>query len=86
MKRSGLKTEAMKEIPPKEHEVYTNPSFRTKKALKEAVQSGRTVTLYAPGLGTPKTEGVETVEGPNYQPHTWYAQVTMKDGKVVKVT
>jgi hypothetical protein len=67
--------------------MYTSINFKSKKALKEAVAAGQTVTLFAPGLGTPKTEGVEFVEGPHYpQPHKWYAQVTMKDGKVVKVT
>jgi hypothetical protein len=66
--------------------VYTNTNYKTKKALKEAVANGEEVTLYAPGLGTPKTDGVEFVEGPHYPaPHSWYAQVTMKDGKVVKV-
>ena len=45
------------------------------------------VTIYSPGMGTPKTNGTESVEGPHYpQPHTWYAQVTLKDGVVVKVT
>lgn len=66
--------------------MYTQQNFKTKKALKEAVQSGQTVTLFAPGLGTPKRDGAEFVEGPHYPaPHTWYAQVLMKDGKVVKV-
>lgn len=66
--------------------MYTQQNFKTKKALKEAVQSGQTVTLFAPGLGTPKRDGTEFVEGPHYPaPHTWYAQVLMKDGKVVKV-
>lgn len=66
--------------------MYTTVNFKTKKALREAVQSGQTVTLFAPGLGTPKSDGTEYVEGPHYPaPHTWHAQVTMKDGKVVKV-
>lgn len=65
--------------------MYTSPHFKTKKALKDAVAAGKEVTLFAPGLGSPKTDGIEYVEGPNFQPHTWYAQCTMKDGKVVKV-
>lgn len=73
-------------MPPKEHEVYTETNFKTKKALKDAVAQGKEIRLYAPGLGTPKTEGVEFVEGPHYpEPHKWYAQVTMKDGKVISV-
>lgn len=44
------------------------------------------VTIYAPGLGTPKRNGMEFVEGPHYpQPHKWYAQVEMKDGFIIKV-
>jgi len=66
--------------------MYTTQNFKTKKALREAVASGKQVTLFAPGLGVPKYEGIEYVEGPHYpQPHTWYAQVTMQDGYVVKV-
>jgi len=66
--------------------MYTDTNFKTKKALKEAVAAGQKVTLYAPGLGTPVRDGVDCVEGPHYPaPHTWYAEVTMKDGFVVKV-
>jgi hypothetical protein len=44
------------------------------------------VTLYAPGLGSPRDNGIEFVEGPHYPaPHTWYAQVTVVDGIVVSV-
>lgn len=66
--------------------MYTDINFKSKKALKEAVAAGQTVTIYAPGLGTPKTDGEEFLEGPHYPaPHKWYANVLMKDGKVVKV-
>ena len=66
--------------------MYTDKNFKTKKALKEAVAAGQQVTLFAPGMGTPKQNGTETVEGPHYpQPHTWYAQVTVANGVVVKV-
>jgi hypothetical protein len=66
--------------------MYTNIDFKTKKALKEAVAAGKEVTLYSPGIGQPKDNGTEFVEGPHYpKPHTWYAQVEMKDGKVIKV-
>ena len=74
---------------PSEHErenMYTDRNYQTKKALKQAVADGTPVTLYAPGLGTPKANGTEYVEGPHYpQPHRWYAQVTMRDGLVVAV-
>ena len=66
--------------------MYTTENFKTKKALKDAVAAGKRVTLYAPGIGSPKRDGKESVEGPHYPaPHTWYAEVTMKDGAVIKV-
>lgn len=66
--------------------MYTVHNFKTKKALKEAVANGEKVRIYAPGLGTPKTEGIEFLEGPHYPaPHSWYAQVEMRDGFVIKV-
>lgn len=66
--------------------MYTSINFKTKKELKEAVAAGKTVTIYAPGMGEPKINGRDFVEGPHYPaPHRWYAEVEMKDGKVVKV-
>lgn len=67
--------------------MYASTNFKTKKAFKEAVKNGEKITLFAPGLGQPKRDGRETVEGPHSpQPHSWYAQVEMKDGYVVKVS
>ena len=66
---------------------YTDRNFKTKKALKEAVANGEQVTVYQPGgmFPCPKN-GPVTLEGPHYpQPHTWYAQATLKDGIIVKV-
>lgn len=66
--------------------MYTVTNYKTKKALKDDVAAGREVRLYAPGIGEPKANGTEFVEGPHYpEPHRWYAEVTMKDGVVVKV-
>ena len=66
--------------------MYVSPNFKTKKALKEAIASGVTVTLFSPGPFPCKTNGTEFIEGPHYPaPHSWYAQVTVSDGKVVKV-
>jgi len=66
--------------------MYTDTNFKTKKALKEAVAAGKEVRLFAPGLGAPKENGTDFVEGPHYPAaHTWYAEVTMKDGIVVRV-
>lgn len=66
--------------------MYTSTNFKTKKAFKEAVAQGKKITIYAPGLGTPVRNGKDYVEGPHYPaPHTWYAEVTMKDGIVIAV-
>jgi hypothetical protein len=66
--------------------MYASKNFKSKKALKEAVASGEKVTLFAPGLGAPCDNGIEYLSGPHYPaPHTWYAEVTVKDGVVVKV-
>ncbi len=66
--------------------MYVSPNYKSKKALKEGIANGDDVTVYAPFLGEPKQNGVETVEGPHYpKPHTWYARVQVVDGRVVKV-
>ena len=66
--------------------MYTDVNFKTKKALKDAVAAGQQIGVFAPGLCTPKTNGTEYVEGPHFpKPHSWYAQVEMKDGIIVKV-
>lgn len=66
--------------------MYCERNFRTKKELKEAVARGEKIGIFAPGLGEPKENGIETLEGPHYpQSHTWYAQVEMKDGIIQKV-
>ena len=66
--------------------MYTSINFKTKKAFKEAVARGEKITIYAPGIGLPKLNGTEFVEGPHYpEPHRWYAEVQMKNGYVVSV-
>ena len=71
--------------------MYATENFKSKKALKEAVAAhkagtGEPVTIFAPGLGTPKVNGTEFLEGPHYpRPHSCYAQVTMQDGHVIAV-
>ena len=67
--------------------MYTVKNYKNKKALKDDVAAGVEVRLYAPGLGEPKTDGIEFVEGPHYpEPHKWYAKCVMQGGKVIKVT
>lgn len=66
--------------------MYTTTNYPSKKKFKEAVKNGERVTLFSPGFGTPARDGKEFVEGPHYpKPHSWYAEVTMQDGVVVKV-
>ncbi len=66
--------------------MYVRPNFKTKKALKEAVKNGDSVEVYSPGPFPCKQNGRESIEGPHYpEPHKWYAQVEVKDGKVVRV-
>jgi len=67
--------------------MYVDPNFKTKKALKKAVAEGEEVRVFNPGpFGAPTDNGIETVEGPHYpKPHSWYARVILKDGKIVKV-
>jgi hypothetical protein len=66
--------------------MYVSPNFKTKKALKEAVASGKQVSIYSPGPFPAKTDGVEFVEGPHFpEPHKWYAKVEVKQGMVTRV-
>jgi len=68
--------------------MYVSPNFKTKKALKESVANGERITIFQPGpFGSNELmDGVVAVEGPHYpEPHKWYAQVTLKNGAVVKV-
>lgn len=67
--------------------MYTTKNFKSKKALKDAVAAGEKIGLYNPSpFGSPPVNGYSTVEGP-WAPkaHTWYAEVTLKDGYIVSV-
>lgn len=66
--------------------MYCDTNFRTKKALKDAVASGRQVGVYSPGPLGGKSNGDVTVEGPHYpEPHRWYARVRIVNGMITKV-
>ena len=69
--------------------MYTRKNFTSKTALKRAVAAGEKITVYQPGPfgGNEPSNGVVTLEGPHYpEPHRWYAQATLEDGIIVKVT
>lgn len=78
---------------------YVDPNFKTKKALKEAIEkwqlhldlgdperAGRMeVMVYDPGIqGLNPNGGLAFIEGPHYpKPHRWYAQVEYNSSMVV---
>jgi len=66
--------------------MYTAPNFKTKKALKTALANGDLVDVFQPGLGEVPLNGHVSLEGPHYpEPHKWYAQGLMKNGKLVSI-
>lgn len=79
---------------------YTVSNFKTKKALKEAIDrynkykdvekmvSDFPIRCYNTGLGPDLSNytGKITLEGPHYpKPHSWYAEAELKEGIVIKV-
>jgi hypothetical protein len=62
------------------------PNFKTKKALREALQRGDHIEVFQPYLGSVPQQGTISLEGPHYpQPHTWYAEGVMLGGKLAKI-
>jgi hypothetical protein len=67
--------------------MYTSINFKTKKALKEAVTKGETVTVFSPGPFPCPMHGRVALEGPHYpEPHRWYASAFVENGRVIKVS
>lgn len=70
---------------------YVSPNFKTKADLKRALAAGRDVSVFQPNdMGFApdysRYTGTAYLEGPHYpQPHKWYAQAEMVNGKIVKV-
>ena len=66
---------------------YTDRNYKTKKALKEDLKAGKTITVFQPGpFGGSTLNGTVYLEGPHFPaPHTWYAQGIAKDGVLVSV-
>jgi hypothetical protein len=66
--------------------MYASNNYKTKKALKDAVARGDDVGVFNPAPYPAPTSGDISVEGPWYpQSHTWYARVTLANGRIVKV-
>ncbi len=66
--------------------MYTDINFKTKKALKEALASGKALTCYQPGMGACSENGKVYLEGPHYpEAHKWYAEAWIENGILVKV-
>lgn len=71
--------------------MYTSRNFKSKKAVKEAIDAGIRITVYQPNdcLGVHNREldnGTYSVEGPHYpEPHRWYGTITMKDGWAISI-
>jgi hypothetical protein len=68
---------------------YVTPNVKSKKALKERVAAGLPTEVFS---NSPFTDGKDfdngtfTVSGPWFpEPHRWYATLTVKDGKIVKI-
>ena len=66
--------------------MYTDINFKSKKALKEALATGKQITCYSPGPFPCKTEGRINLEGPHYpEPHKWYAEAFLTNGVITSV-
>lgn len=66
--------------------MYVDPNFKTKKALREAIAAGKTVSVFSPGPFPCPQNGWVAVEGPHYpQPHSWYGNVRVEGGLVKEV-
>jgi hypothetical protein len=80
---------ALKEAVAQRNELIENDGAdQTSVFYDEYVNLSRQLTAYQPGPfgDTAPREGRVVIEGPHYpEPHRWYAQVEIADGKVVKV-
>lgn len=66
---------------------YVYQNYASKKDFKAAVAAGVVHRTYDPsGMFLPPRNGRDVVEGPHYpKPHSWYANVEVKNGIVIKV-
>lgn len=69
--------------------MYVTPNYKTKKAVKEAINKGDKIRVFQPNnifnVETPRN-GTVYLEGPHYpEPHKWYGKGIMKDGYLSKI-
>lgn len=65
---------------------YASGNPKTKKALKEMVNSDNPPYVLSAGFFPATADGTEFIEGPHYpEPHRFYAQVKVQSGVIVKV-
>lgn len=66
---------------------YVQGNPKTKKQLKDMVQNGQRPEVFQPGpFGPEVKDGTVYLEGPHYpEPHKWYAQGVVENGRLVKV-
>lgn len=67
---------------------YVDPNFKTKKALKEALAEGKEVSVFQPGPFSDSIpqSGKVYLEGPHApEPHRWYAEGWVENGRLVKI-
>ena len=66
--------------------MYTYENFKTAKALRQAVKSGKLVEVFHPGLGFPVRDGEGVIEGPHFpESHRFYVRVIVKNNVIEKV-
>lgn len=65
--------------------MYVSPDCKSKKELKQRIANGEKVTVFSPAIFKPTSNGRVDVEGPNFQPHRWYAEVEVVNFVVTKV-
>ena len=75
---------------------YTKKNYLTKKEFRQAfkewkagtsISSPNGIGVFQPGpFGPGVPDGRTAIEGPHFpRPHTWYADVEVLDGKVVRI-
>jgi len=65
---------------------YATGNPKTKKQLKDWIAEGKRIEIFSPGPFPVVQNGKVCIEGPHYpEPHKWYAEAEVVDGKIVSV-